>query len=67
MSLLPALFIFTLEYGITRTHERQVGLILSGTYSILAYVDDVNLPGDNIRTVKKKKHRNFKKSARRLV
>jgi hypothetical protein len=30
-----------------------VGLKLSGTHHLLAYVDDVNLLGDNIDTIKK--------------
>jgi hypothetical protein len=30
-----------------------VGLKLNGTHHILAYSDDVNLPGDNIDTIKK--------------
>jgi hypothetical protein len=33
--------------------ENQVGLKLNGTRRLLAYVDDVNLLGDNIDTIKK--------------
>jgi hypothetical protein len=33
--------------------ENQVGLKLNGTHQLLAYTDDMNLPGDNIDTVKK--------------
>jgi hypothetical protein len=33
--------------------ENQVGLKLNGTHQLLAYPDDVNLPGDNTDTIKK--------------
>jgi hypothetical protein len=33
--------------------ENQAGLKLNGTHQLLAYIDDVNLLGDNIDTVKK--------------
>jgi hypothetical protein len=38
--------------------ENQVGMKLNGIHKLLAYVDYVNLLGDNIDTVKKK-NRNF--------
>jgi hypothetical protein len=50
--LLPLLFICSLEYAITRVHEYQVGLKLSGKYQLLIYADDVNLLGDDINTIK---------------
>jgi hypothetical protein len=34
-----------------------MGLKLNGTQKLVAYADDVNLPGDNIDTIHK--HRNF--------
>jgi hypothetical protein len=33
--------------------ENQVGMKLNATHRLLAYADDVNRPGDNIRTIKK--------------
>jgi hypothetical protein len=44
---------FALEYAIKKVQENQVGLKLNGTRQLLAYVDSVNLLGDNIDTVRK--------------
>jgi hypothetical protein len=44
-ALSPLLFNFPLEYAIRKSQENQVGL--------LSHVDDVNLLGDNIDTIKK--------------
>jgi hypothetical protein len=52
-ALSPQFFNFALEYAIRKVQESQVGLKLNGTHQLLAYVDDVNLLGDNIDTVEK--------------
>jgi hypothetical protein len=43
-------FNFALEYGIRKVQENQVGLTLNATHQLLAYVDDVNLLGNNVDT-----------------
>jgi hypothetical protein len=52
-ALSQLIFNFALEYAIRNDQGNQVGLKLNGTHQLLAYIDDVNLLGDHIDTVKK--------------
>jgi hypothetical protein len=47
------LFIFALEYAIRKAQEHHMGLKLNGTHQLLAYADDMTLPGDDIETINK--------------
>jgi hypothetical protein len=51
-ALSPLLFNFALEYAVGKVQENQVNLGLNGTHQLLAYVDDVNLLGDSVYTIK---------------
>jgi len=52
-ALTPMLFNFALAYAIRRVQVNQNGLKLNGTHQLLAYVDDVNILGGSIHTLKK--------------
>jgi hypothetical protein len=51
-ALSPLLFNFDFEYAINKVQDNQVGLKLNGRNQLLAYADDVKLPGDDIVNVK---------------
>ena len=53
VGLSPLLFNFALVYAIRRVQVNQDGLKLNGTHQLLAYVDDVNILGGSVHTVKK--------------
>jgi len=52
-ALLPLFFNFASEYTIRKVQAKKEGLKLKGTYQLLVYVDDVNILGGSIRTIKK--------------
>jgi hypothetical protein len=54
-ALSPLVFNFALEYAIRKVLENQVSLELDGTHRLLIYVDDVNLLGHSINTIKENK------------
>ena len=52
-ALSPLLFNFALEYAIRKVQETNLGLDMNDTHQVLAYADDVNLIGDDIRTIER--------------
>ena len=51
-ALSPLLFNFVLEYALRKVQETNLGLDMNGTHQVLAYADDVNLIGDDVRIEK---------------
>ena len=49
----PLLFNFALEYAIIKVQETNLGLDMNDTHQVLTYADDVNLIGDDIRTIER--------------
>jgi hypothetical protein len=52
-ALSPLLLNFALEYAIRRAQVNQDGLKLNVTNQLLVYLDDINVLGGSVRTVKK--------------
>jgi hypothetical protein len=51
-ALSPLLFIFALDYAITRVKVNQGGWKMNGTHHALVYTDDVNIWDGSVHTVK---------------
>jgi len=51
-ALSSLLFNFALDYAIRRVQVHQDGLKLNGTHQLPAYVDDVNILGGSVHTLK---------------
>ena len=49
----PILLNFALEYDNRKVQETNLGLDMNGTHQVLAYADDVNLIGDDIRAIER--------------
>ena len=52
-ALSPLVFNFAQEYAIRKVQETNFGLDVNDPHQVLAYADDVNLIGDNIRTIQR--------------
>ena len=52
-ALSPLLFNFDLERAIRKVQEINLGLDMNDTHQVLAYADDVNVIGDDIRTIQR--------------
>jgi hypothetical protein len=51
-ALSPLLFDSALEYAVRRVQVNQNGLKLNSTHQLVVYVDDVNILGGSVHTVK---------------
>ena len=66
-ALSPLLFNFAPQYAIRKVQETKLGLDMNGTHQVLAYADNVNLIGDDIRTIERKMQMCYYRLVRILV
>ena len=52
-ALSSLIFNYVLEYAVRKVQETNLGQDMNGTHQVLAYADDVNLIGDDIRTIER--------------
>ena len=52
-ALSPLLFNFALEYAIRKVQETNLGVDMNGTHQVLAYMDDLNVISDDIKTTER--------------
>ena len=52
VALSSLLFIFSLDYAVRRIQVIQNGLKLKATYQLLSYVENVNICGGSVYTIK---------------
>ena len=52
-ALSPLLFNFALEYAIRKVQETNLGLDMNGPHQVSVYADDVNLIGEDFRTMER--------------
>ena len=52
-ALSPLLCNFSLEYVIRKAQATNLELVMNDIHQVLAYADDVNLIGDDIRTIER--------------
>ena len=50
---MPLLFNFDLEYTIRKIQETNLGLGINDIYQAFAYADDVNVIGNDMRTIER--------------